>query len=260
MAAAGLLAGLVGLAAGCQKHGPSGPDGQPVVAQSAADLYQAQRFAEAKARAEFDYKTTSGPARRLAALTAGLSAHAMNQPAEATVWLEPLLSDPDPDISGRAAVSLGVIAESRGEHARAAELFTQASKQLEGDAAARAALRAGHAQTAMKKFAEASESYRAGVAAAQTPGVRQAIEPYTETGPFALQVGMFHSKANAERKAREVRSQAARLGLGAPQIAMVPAANGKAGYSVRIGRFINRHAAHMASESLATPSVVVSAQ
>lgn len=249
----------LGVPTGCQNRSAGAGAGASATVASAEDLYRSGRYAEAKAIAENDFRRRDGVARKRAALTAGLSSHALGKTAEARGWLEPLLSDSDPEIAGRAAAALGIIADTQNDHARAATLFAQAARQLTGDDAARAALRAGHAQTELKQWNEAKASYDAALGAAQTPALRQAIEPYTLPGPFAIQLGLFSSKPNADRKAREVQPQMARLGLGLPQVAPRRAANGTAGFAVLIGRYINRYAAVAASEKIGSTAMVVPA-
>lgn len=257
--AAVALAGGVAFPSGCQNR-TAGLHGAPSAAvASAQDLFNAGRFAEAKSVAESDFRRQSGTARKRAALTAGMSSHALGKTAEARGWLQPLLSDADPEIAGRAAAALGLIAESQHDHAQAATYFDQAARQLHGDDAARAALRAGHAQTELKLWKQAEASYAAALAAAQSPAVRHAIEPYTRPGPFAIQLGLFSSKPNADRKSREVGPRMVRLGLGAPEVAPRKASNGTSGFAVLLGPYVNRYAAVAASEKIGVAAVVVPA-
>ncbi len=256
-----VLAAAAVLVSGCQKHGGArAGTSTATTLSSAEELYHAGRYAEAKARAEHDYRRCDGQARRHAALTAGMAAHALGKTAEARGWLEPLVNDDDPAVSGRACAALGVIALQQGDHARSATLLSSAASKLGGDDSARALLRAGHALSALGRSGEAATSYQAALAAAQTPTLQAAIRPYTQPGPFSLQVGVFSTKPNAEQRASEVRTQAARLGLGSPRIAQVRPEKGGQGYSVQVGSFTNRYAAVLASEKLVTPSVIVAAR
>lgn len=261
--AAAMLMLSVGLVLGpvaCQKNTARAGDG-PVL-QSASELYASGRFSEAKARAELDYRRLDGEPKRTAALTAGLSAHALNKTAEARGWLTPLISDSNPEIAGRANATLGLIAEKAGSEAEAAERLMQASNLLSGDEAARAAFRAGHSFTALNRFGEAGTAYRTAVSKAESPSVRSAYEPYTQPGPFAVQMGVFASKPNADRKAVESRNRTSQLGLGVPFVKPVNSAAGKSGvlaFSVRVGSFMNRHAASLACQKLGSQAVVVAA-
>lgn len=252
-----LLAGV----SGCQKQGtPSGAGGEATTLQPAEDLYRAGRYREARARAEIDCRRSSGLARRRAALTAGLAAHALGDSTDARGWLEPLLADEDPAIAGRASAAVGMMADQQGDHGRAAELLSSAASKLNGDDSARAALRAGHAYSALGRLSEASASYQSALATATSPALQAAIRPYTEPGPFALQVGLFTSRPNAEQRAAELRGTTARFGWSPPRVASVVASGGKPGYSVRVGSFASRHAAVVAGERLGTPSIVVAAR
>lgn len=261
--AAAMLMLSIGLAMGpvaCQKSTARSGDGPTV--QTASDLYAAGRFSEAQARAEVDFRRLDGEARRAAALTAGLSAHALNRTAEARGWLTPLINDPNPEIAGRANAALGLIAEKAGSQAEAAERLVQASNLLRGDEAARAAFRAGHSFTALNRFDEAATAYRNAVSKAESPQVRSAYEPYIQPGPFSVQMGVFTSKLNADRKAAESRPRTTHLGLGVPFVKPVNSAGGKPGvlaFSVRVGSFVNRHAAALACQKLGSQAVVVAA-
>jgi tetratricopeptide (TPR) repeat protein len=261
LTAAMVLAAAAG-GAGCQGKpggGTQAGGGTAAITMSAEDLYAAGRFSEAKARAEVDYRQISGAAKRRSALTAGMASHALGQTAEARGWLEPLLKDHDPQIAGRAAAALGLIAQSQKDPTRAASLLEQASHQLSGDLAARASLRAGHAQTELNQFAQAKASYDTALTQAQSSELKSAIVPYTVPGPYSLQVGVFGSKPNADRKAREIQAQIAQLGYGWPQVTPRTGSDGKPSFAVRVGRFVNRYAAVLAGGRLGVPAVVVKA-
>lgn len=252
-----MLAGGAASIGGCQSRTAGLNRGASATVASAQDLFNQGRFAEARSVAESDFRRHNGVARDQAALIAGMACHALGKTAQARGWLEPLLSNAKPEIAGRAAAALGLIAEAQNDEARAATLFAQAARQLQGDDAARAALRAGHAQTELKLWSQADSSYAEALSKAQSPAVRNAIEPYTRPGPFAIQLGMFSSKPNADRKLREIGPQMARLGLGVPEVSPRKAANGTSGFAVLIGRYINRYAAVAASEKIRVASVVV---
>lgn len=267
---AGLLTAAAVLAAaagGCQKQTGGGvvdssstvtrpPAGGPMNAQA---LYEINKYQAALAAAEQEYATSSGTAQTRAALIAGLSAHALGKDAEAQRWLMPLASNPNPDIAGRANSTLGMIASKSGQNAQAAEMLCRGAAQLSGDNAARAWLRAGHAYTEMRDYVNAKRCYDAALGAAATPPVKAAIEPYAAPGPFALQLGVFSAKANADRKANEVRAVLARLGYGTPRV-IRSSAGGR--FTVIAGNFANRQAAVLGSEKLpkGTGAIVVAGE
>jgi hypothetical protein len=256
--AAGVLADVLAMAGagggGCQNRNAAAGGGATVA--SAEDLFAAKRYAEAKARAELDYSRTKGEAQHRSALIAGMASHACGKNGEAQRWLEPLLLNTAPEIAGRAAATLAIMAQEQKDPARAAALYTRAAQQLTGDDSARAGLRAGHAQTELNQFAQARDSYDAAFNAAQTPALKAAIQPYTEPGPFAVQVGVFSSKPNADRKAHEIQPKASQLGMTPTQV-KAKTASGKTSFVVQVGRFLNRQAAVLAGKRLGTQAVVV---
>jgi tetratricopeptide (TPR) repeat protein len=242
---------------GCQKNaggpGPTRADGAPLTAY---DLYTARKYEPARAAAEADHRKSDGRAREIAALTAGLSCHALGRTAEAQTWLTPLSTSTYPEIAGRADATLGLIAHNSGEHAKAADLLVKGAGRLSGDTAARTWVRAGHSYTALKRYPDAKRCYDAAFGAAKTPALKGAIQPYTAAGPFAVQVGVFTSKPNADRKANEVAPAASRLGIGQPRV-LPETVSGKGAFAVRLGSFPNRHAAALACGQLGMQACVV---
>lgn len=222
-------------------------------------LYESKRYAEAKVSAENRIPKSSGREKEVAMLTAGLSAHALGRDDEAIKYLQPLTGSSDPKIAGRAEATLGQIAQSRGQHGYAADLFTRASGKLDGDDAARAGVRAGNSLNAIGKSNEASAQYKAAAAEAESDAVRKHATAMSAPGPFALQAGVFTTKANADKRAGEVSKQAAQAGLGYARV--VPdSLNGKPAYAVQVGKFPNRQAANVAKTKLPVQTVVVQAE
>lgn len=265
LTAAGLTLAAITASGGCKKTQSPGSgvnSGQtaPVTSGSATELFEARRFSEAKQVAEAELaKNPTGRSREVPQLIAGLSSHAMGQDAEAQRYLEPLTGSADPQISGRAEAALGQIAQKRGQHAYAADLLTRAASKLDGDDAARASVRAGNSLAAINKNSEAMTQYRNAQTQAESDEVRKHAATMTEPGPFALQTGVFSTRANAERRAGELRPKAGSLGLGTVRI--VPESRaGKTEYSVQVGTFASRQAANAARGRLGEQAVVVSGQ
>lgn len=251
-----------GSMSGCKKSGSAAQgntqDAAVVANMSAVELYNARRYSDALNKGELEARKTKGREHEVNQLTAGLSAYALNQPSMAQHYLQSLTGSEDPQIAGRAAAVLGQIAESRGNRKLAAEMFKQASEKLDGDDAARAAVRAGNSLSSMGRSAEARKQYQTAVKEAENPAIRQTAAKLGEPGPFTLQVGAFVSRASAEKKVREVTPAAARAGLGTPRIVPDSIA-GKPGFSVRVGTFAVRQAAVNAKSRLGGETMVVSA-
>lgn len=222
-------------------------------------LYESKRYAEAKASAEYRIPKSSGREKEVAQLTAGLSAHALGRDDEAIAHLQPLTGSKDPKIAGRAEATLGQIAQSRGQHSYAADLFTRASGKLEGDDAARAGVRAGNSLSAIGKPTEANAQYKAAAAEAESDAIRKHANTLSEPGPFALQAGVFTTKANADKRAGEISKQSGKAGLGYARV--VPdSLNGKPAFAVQVGKFANRQTANAAKGKLTVQTVVVQAE
>jgi SPOR domain len=94
-----------------------------------------------------------------ASLIAGLSAQALDRDADARKFLTPLLEESDDGISGKAAASLGLMAQQGGQHAAAADLLSTAAGKLMNDDKARAAMYAGDSYRAIGKLDEAERHY-----------------------------------------------------------------------------------------------------
>jgi tetratricopeptide (TPR) repeat protein len=255
-----LIAALALPLSGCKNGNQAAQNGQPPTAltadASAIDLYSAGRYADAKAKADAAIATTKGRDREVNQLTAGLSAYALKQNALAEHYLSPLLASQDPQIAGRAEAVMGQIAERKGNHQYAADLFKRASAHLDGDDGARAAVRAGNSLSELNRPAEAAKQYKIAAQEAESLAIKQTATNLGQPGPFTVQVGAFLSKSAADKKAREMISAAARAGLGTPRV--VPdTINGKPGYSVQIGTFTTRQAANNAKARLGNGYIVV---
>jgi tetratricopeptide (TPR) repeat protein len=223
---------------------------------SAVDLYNARRYADAKTKADAAIATSKGHDREVNQLTAGLSAYALKQNGLAEHYLSPLLPSSDPQIAGRAEAVLGQIAEKKGNHQYAADLFKRASAHLEGDDAARAAVRAGNSLSEIGRPAEAAQQYKVAAKEADSLAIKQTATKLGQPGPFTVQVGAYTTKAAADKRAREMTATAVRAGYGAPRV-VADTINGKPGYSVQVGTFAARQAANLAKTRLGSGYIVV---
>jgi|GEM_PF-969323 len=202
--------------------------------------YLEGRYSVAKSLAEAEMRRTTGPAADRAALIAGLAAHAQNQHSDAERLLSPLASNPDREIAGRAQACLGLIAAERKEHAKAADLLASAARRLSGNEAARAAMFAGDCLAALGRSAEARTQYSIASANASDAALKRSIADRLEIGNFTVQVGVYSSRANAQKAAMDISGAAAMLGLGEPRIVERVEAGGGRSYVVQVGRFSTR--------------------
>ena len=227
---------------------------------SGAGAYQSGNYQEAYRLSASEYSRTEGVRRDRAALTAGLSAHAMGHSALAESWLRPLERHPDPAISGRAAATLGLIAQERGDHEQAAALLSRAARQLEGDASARANFQAAESYAALGRVDSARLHYR--LARGGTPAqdqVRTLSNERLELSGYTLQAGAFANQANARELANRLSTRAQALGYGEPRIVQRTPADGRVLYLVHIGSFATERDAQTARIRMGGDAVVAPA-
>lgn len=201
------------------------PAPPPAVVATAQHLYESKRYTEAKTQAIEDSQRLTGHDKEVALLTAGLSAHAMQQYDDAATLLIPLTRSEDSRIAGRAKSAIDYIGIERARKSAALS-------------------------TVHPTRAPASTAF-------QTVPRTPAPVRTTGQGGFTLQAGVFASIANARQRASQIRNQAERAGLGEPRI--VPdAVGGSAAYAVQVGSFNTKQAAN-AAKSRVTGQVVVMA-
>ncbi len=156
-----ILAAAVALAtlSGCAGASRSGSGSANASKESYIEQYSSGQYTQAYDNAVEAAGQLRGPKYDQAALTAGLSAHALGRNAEAVRWLSPLEKNPDVGVAGKAGATLGLIAQERGEHETAVKLLTRASSKLTGDEAARASMYAGDSMAALGKAEDAKKAY-----------------------------------------------------------------------------------------------------
>lgn len=251
-AAAALAVALIG---GCASNAPAVTGDEPTFTASYAEGRYEQAYRTAATAAAYP-----GGANAEAGLIAGLSAHALNRPDEARRWLEPLVGHADPSVSGRASAALGLIAQNRGEHQRAATLLADAAGRLGGNQGARAALYAGDSYAALGQADEARRQYeRAGamvtndtalqsvvsgrLAGGKPPANGDAAAAPAASGPYSIQLGAFSSPDRANALARQAQTRADATGLGQVRIFQDRDRLGRVLNFVRVGYFPSRTAA-----------------
>jgi len=240
---------------------PTGP--------SYVDLYNSGRWAEAQAAAAARAKELpQGAEREQAMLIAGQSAHAQGRDNEAEPWLTPLLESGDPAIAGRAAMTLGLIAQRAGLNAKAVPLFETASNNLAGDESARALLYLGDSYDRMKERPKARDSWTLALGRVKhDQSLKADIDarlsrrdggPATKRGGLVLQVGAFSSHQRAQGLADRLRDRATAAGLAEPRV-IETSTKGKAVFVVQVGRFGTRPEADKAKKSLGEVAFVTEA-
>lgn len=245
---AGIGIGAVMLAAAAM--GCSGPAGGAGSGSRAA--YDEGRYAEAHRAATQEHASRLGTPAEEAALIAGLAAHALGHTADAEHWLRPLVHSTEDEIAGRATAELGIIEAARGNTVRAAGLYADAGRKLDGDEGARANLHAGDAFAAMGRAETARYYYGAALADVESRDLRRTIELRARPTDFTVQLGAFASSRNARRVADRVTPMSRRLGFGVPRIIRGP----RELYVVQVGDFDSRDTAMAARIRLGGEGIV----
>ncbi|MBC7834244.1 MAG: SPOR domain-containing protein [Phycisphaerales bacterium] len=256
-----VAAGLPGCA-----NKADGPDGYVA-------LYDQGNYAEAHDLATEHMNDASGPEKERAALISGLAAHALGKIAEAERALRPLTSSQDAAIAGRAGATLGLIASQRGDHQRAGDLLSAASKRMSGDEAAQASLNAGDAYAKANQLDKARAQYSVGATLADDPQLKAALDERIASasgagaaagsgggasvpGPFAVQLGVFTKRANADAEAVRAGRAAASAGLPGSRVVQRSGRAGRTEFVVLVGGFPSKQAATQAKSSLGGGMVV----
>lgn len=248
----------------------AGCSSSPTSTKSGSGDYVAQyasgQYSDAYNNAVQAAGTLRGSKRDQAALTAGLSAHALNRDAEAIRWLAPLENNSDPGVAGKSSATLGLIAQGRGEHETAARLLTKASNKLTGDESARAAMYAGDSYRALNNPSEASRMYKqAEQRLASDANLRMMLTERQRGGgavagggagsssgtrDLTVQVGAFRDRATADREAKAL----AQRGVTARVVPLQR--DGQQLWAVRVGKFTNRTAAENIRKTVGGKAVI----
>lgn len=171
-----------------------------------------------------------------ARLIEGMARTELDQNARAGALLRPLLSSSDPDIRGRAAATLGLIAQDEGRPGEASRLLNIAADDLSGsDAvwASRYAARAGGAD-----------------------GAAAGLDFAEGDGAYQIQFGSFSTQARAQRHAQAVSRITRSTGIASPRVETVKR-GARTLYAVRAGSFGSRSAAADAASRMNTDTAVV---
>lgn len=249
--AAGLWA-VLGGCSGAQKHS----------ATSYSSAFERGRYTEAYDQSILVANSPRAGDKEQAALVAGLSAHALDRNADADKWLRPLLNSSDRAIAGKAGATLGLIEQERGSNTQAAALLTAAAGKLQGDEAARAWMYAGDSYAKLGRANEAKDAYQqaSGLVRSDTALRSMVADRLAGAGPsptsaggYAVQVGAFSTRANAEKEARKYGS------FGTPRIVEITDSKGRHLWAVRVGQFPSRDQANGLKKRMGASSRVVAA-
>lgn len=246
---------MIGVLASCKGNGGNANANAGAKGTSGVgyvDAYHRGNYAAAKTSAVSAYNSSTGSAREQAGLIAGLSAQSLGQKPEAKRYLRPLLASQDPEIAGRAGAGLGLIAREEGDKSGAARILAEAAPKLKGDEAAKAAMFAGDAYKSLGKDAEATAQYAVAAKNVTSQSLRAQIQDRQAGKKFAVQAGAFGTKANAEKRVKEVLPKSTAFGFGTPRIVASTSA-GKSVYLVYIGEFGLRQDATEAMMKMKVP-------
>ena len=228
LGALALLFGATGVVGGCTSNSKQ--------LDAAIGSYNAGRFQQAYDQARRARQSSSGAARFESAYVAGLSAIRIERPLTARTYLEEATRSRDPQVSGRAEVSLGTLLLEDGEPRQAAGAFDRAAGKLTGADRVRAKYRAGLAYRAA-----GDES----AAEARLTNGAQALSP----GRFTIQGGFFTDRLRAVRRAEQLSAEGRAWSIGPATV--VPAeARGATGWAAQIGDFPTRTDAELTRRRL----------
>ncbi len=275
-----LAAGL----AGCKSQPPP-PHSEPFIASYRMGNYEESlRTAEAK----YADPETKGVAKDRAGLMVGLSAYALRKPEKAQGWLEPLVNNPDPEISGTSAWTLGMISADRANYVRASTLASAAAVKLKADDAARAHLLAGESFARLGRTDQSKEQYALGLQVVESSAVRATLEERASghgpgassttvlaspvgpgkppvqggqapaLGRYVIQLGAFTARAKAEQAVSAAATAASRAGQPAPRVVATtdPKSGGQL-FAVQVGSFADRPAAEAALRAMGVAGTVL---
>lgn len=197
-----------------------GCDGAPSTTNLdvAVSQYGAGQYREAFESASRAQRSARDGVRARAAYVAGLAAYHLNQPDEAERRFLAAETSAEPDTAGRAKAMLGTIRMDQGRPLDAAAYYKSAARLLTGREANEAAYRAGRAYQAGGDMSSARAQFTiAGSRASDVELRDNANSALARTG-FAIQVGAFRDRANAEAAGQDAQIIADRYGLGEVRI------------------------------------------
>ncbi|HVZ93925.1 MAG TPA: SPOR domain-containing protein [Phycisphaerales bacterium] len=220
-------------------------------------LYQSRQFEAAYSSGQNEMNSGRDfAARQRGQLMAGLSAYELKRYPEAKSLLGSLTTSEDAKLAGQAAAGLGLAYIATDDYARAAEYLVDASRKLEGDEAARAAMFAGDCHALLGRIESAKSMYRAAQSSVSDSSLAAQIQKRLSLDGFTVQVGAYSQKTNADRIMAGLKPRAKSLGLPEPKLVLEPDATGRTLYLVQLGRFKSLMEAQAAKNKLGREGVI----
>lgn len=220
--------------------------------QDAINDYNADQYTLAYNKAADLQATSTGTPREEAAYVAGLSAYRLGNRLDAEQRFEVAANSSDANVAGKAKAMLGVVRLEQSRNNEAADLLKTASHDLPSDDAQQAAY---HAAVADRR-AESPALY---AAPARAPAASTASPVRVAPASFALQVGAFQDRKNADDAARQAASIISRNGLGEPRIIKSFDDRSRPRWLVQFGRFTTRNEADQARRRMNRLDYIVAA-
>lgn len=204
--------------------------------------YETGRYRESFEAAVAVQRQAVGENRTRAAYVAGLSAYRLNQIDEAERRFLVAAESTSSETAGRARAMLGAIRLDQSRPLDAAEHYKAAARLLTGHEANEASYRAGRAYQAGGDWSSARAQFTIAGSRAVDPALRRDANAQLARSGFAIQVGAFSNRENADLAARDAQVTADRYGLSPARIVVRREARGEL-FLVQFGEFGTRESA-----------------
>lgn len=250
IARAALLIGLACVSAGCNEAGKATPDAM-------MREYQAGQYREARQTAQQVANQSLGRQRDEARYIAGLSAYRLGKSQDALDDLEPLTNNPDNELAGNAAATVGMIYIDLKQDNRALSALQIAAQRLRGNYLARVYHYIGQIHQRAGRWAEGRTAMSLALSNATDPKLQRVIREQMDVSAFTLQFGAYAQPATADSRLRAVtpRVNAARIGTATVQPSVME--DGRRLYLVQAGRFVTHDQAARARDRLGLSDVII---
>lgn len=183
------------------------------------------------------YNTNNASEREEATLMAGMAAYKLKNMAAARRYLEKAGHSEQPDISGDAHATIGLMHIEAGRYNSAHQSLVKAGRLLNGNDRARAFFFAGVTLQKLGRWSEARRDLTRAEAAATERTLRRRIAREKENTAWALQTGAFASRQRAKHEQAKITQRIIGLELGPAVVILAVNDKGQTIYLVQIGRF-----------------------